>query len=63
MIDPRNFLSSKEEEPEENLEDIEGSFSCPQQTCYSYTTYGKFNKDTRVVTWVCENGHKGAALL
>lgn len=63
MIDPKEILGAQEEQTDSRLTDIEGSFGCPEQGCYEYTYQGKFNGDTRQITWVCSNGHKGSATL
>lgn len=62
MINPNAFLSSNDNE-EQNLTDMDGSFGCPEMGCYEYTTNGKFDSRTRVLTWTCINGHKGSVTL
>jgi len=65
MIDPKNFLSSKQEVVEEVVDSdneiIEGIYSCPEQGCYSTSQQAVFNKKNRIITWVCESGHSGKA--
>jgi len=63
MIDPISFLSSEQSNQNDELVEIEGSFSCPQQGCYETTTVGKFDSSTRVVIWKCINGHNGKATM
>lgn len=63
MIDPRDFLSNSKDSTSEEIEEIGGSFSCPEQGCYKTTSEGLFNPNTRVVTWVCSEGHAGKATL
>jgi hypothetical protein len=63
MIDPKDFLSSNNMREDDDLIDLEGSFSCPEQGCYELTTLGKFNERERIITWTCINGHAGRAGL
>jgi hypothetical protein len=62
MINPNDFLSSsKSLEVGEEIEEIGGSYSCPEQGCYEVTNDALFNPNTRVLTWTCINGHNGKA--
>jgi len=62
MIDPKDFISSKQV-VSEDIEEIFGTFACPENGCYEVSQEGLLNVDTRVVTWMCSNGHPGKASL
>ena len=63
MINPRDFLANSPTPSSEEIEEIGGSFSCPEQGCYKTASEGLFNPNTRVVTWVCPEGHTGKATI
>lgn len=63
MIDPRDFLSAGSSTDVEEIEEVEGTFSCPENGCYEMTYEGLMNPNTRVVTWICSNGHQGKATI
>jgi hypothetical protein len=63
MIDPKDFLSKGSSAVTEDIVEIDGTFSCPEQGCYLVSREGLMNVNTRVVTWVCSNGHQGKATL
>jgi hypothetical protein len=64
MINPKDFLSSPASSiSDEEIEEISGTFSCPEQGCYIVSTDGLFNPNTRVVTWTCSDGHNGKATI
>jgi hypothetical protein len=64
MINPKDFLSqSKSPTITDEIEEIGGSFSCPEQGCYNVSKEGLFNPNTRVVTWTCSDGHNGKATI
>ena len=47
MINPNDFLSSsKSLEVGEEIEEIGGSYSCPEQGCYEVTNDALFNPNT-----------------
>jgi hypothetical protein len=64
MIDPKDFLSPPVSfVSSDEIEEISGTFSCPEQGCYLVSTEGLLNPNTRVVTWICSDGHNGKASI
>ena len=64
MINPKDFLSQpKSPTITDEIEEIGGSYSCPEQGCYEVTNDALFNPNTRVLTWTCINGHNGKATI
>ena len=64
MINPKDFLGKDNSlKNDDELVDIEGTFSCPENGCFETTIIGKFNERERIITWVCPNGHLGRATL
>lgn len=63
MIDPKEFLSRNSSTSTDELEEIEGTFSCPENGCYKVTSHGLINPNTRVITWTCSEGHVGKAKI
>lgn len=63
MIDPKDFLSSDTATVTDDIVEIDGTFSCPERDCYERARQGLLNPNTRVVTWICSNGHQGKATI
>ena len=61
MIDPKEFVSTNQDE--DSLTEMGGSYGCPEIGCYEVTTSGKFDSNTRLISWVCSKGHKGSVTI
>lgn len=63
MIDPREFIKNSNDSSKNKLQDIDGSFACPENGCYEVSTSGKYDENERKIFWTCSNGHEGVAII
>ena len=57
MTDLENFLNKKDKEIIEELDIVDGSFSCQNSECNLLTHEAFYDNSHNRIKWTCVNGH------
>jgi hypothetical protein len=57
MINPFTEIRRSKRFKEPLTEEVEGTFWCQQDGCYSVVTQAKYLSDLNILSWECRRGH------
>lgn len=63
MIDPKKFITNKQENKYESFKKLDSSYMCQQMGCGQFSSLVYRDDENGLIIWVCPNQHENKAKL